>query len=108
MVVHQIDKLEEYVKFSFPGTPQVEFKENGHEHLGPIRRDENDEGVPSPRERPVIKLLAEGKANKEMAAVLELSTRTVEVYRARIMTKLKLHSVGELVRYEVRHNLIEA
>jgi two-component system, chemotaxis family, CheB/CheR fusion protein len=108
MVVHQIDKLEEYVKFSFPGTPQVEFKENGREHPGLIRRDENDEGVPSPRERPVIKLLAEGKANKEMAAVLELSTRTVEVYRARIMTKLKLHSVGELVRYAVRHNLIEA
>jgi len=94
-------------RFSLPGAPRVEF-ENRRGHPDPTKRDENDEGVPSPRERQVIKLLAEGKANKEMAAVLDLSTRTVEAYRARIMTKLKLHSVAELVRYAVRHNLIEA
>jgi DNA-binding CsgD family transcriptional regulator len=94
-------------RFSLPGAPRVEF-EDRRGHPDPTKRDEKDEGVPSPRERQVIKLLAEGKANKEMAAVLDLSTRTVEVYRARIMTKLKLHSVAELVRYAVRHNLIEA
>ena len=95
-------------RFSLPGAPRAEFEEDRRGHPEPSGRDENDGVVPSPRERQVIKLLAEGKANKEMAAVLDLSTRTVEVYRARIMTKLKMHSVAELVRYAVRHNLIEA
>ena len=94
-------------RFSFSGTLRSEFEESRREHSEP-GRDENGERVPSPRERQVIRLLAQGKANKEMAAALDLSTRTVEVYRARIMTKLKLHSVAELVRYAVRHNLVEA
>lgn len=87
---------------------RVEFQEDQREHPEPCRAEENDGRIPSPRERQVIQLLAEGKANKEMAAILELSTRTVEMYRARLMAKLKLHSVAELVRYAVRHNLIEA
>ena len=88
--------------------PRVEFEEDRRGHPEPSRAEENEGCIPSPRERQVIQLLAEGKANKEMAAVLELSTRTVEMYRARLMAKLKLHSVAELVRYAVRHNLIEA
>ena len=94
-------------RFSLIEAPRVEFKDQ-RGHPDSTKKDENDGVVPSPRERQVIKLLAEGKANKEMAAVLDLSIRTVEVYRARIMTKLKLHSVAELVRYAVRHKLIEA
>jgi DNA-binding CsgD family transcriptional regulator len=64
--------------------------------------------LPSPRERQIVQLLAEGKANKEIAAILALSTRTVEIYRARLMKKLDLHSVGELVRYAFRNHLIDA
>jgi DNA-binding CsgD family transcriptional regulator len=63
---------------------------------------------PSPRERQIVGLLAEGKSNKEMAAILNLSTRTVEAYRARVMAKLNLHSVAELVRYAVRNNFTQA
>jgi PAS domain S-box-containing protein len=63
--------------------------------------------APSPRERQIVRLLAEGKANKEIAAILALSTRTVEIYRARLMEKLDLHSVGELVRYAFRHHIVE-
>ena len=88
--------------------PRAEFEEDRREHPEPSRVEENEGCIPSPRERQVIQLLSEGKANKEMAAVLELSTRTVEMYRARLMAKLKLHSVAELVRYAVRHHLIEA
>lgn len=62
---------------------------------------------PSHRELQVMRLLAEGNSNKEIAAVLDLSTRTVETYRARLMVKLHLHSVAELVRYAVRNNLIK-
>ncbi|MFZ0821061.1 MAG: LuxR C-terminal-related transcriptional regulator [Candidatus Acidiferrales bacterium] len=62
---------------------------------------------PSHRELQVIQLLAEGNSNKEVAAVLNLSIRTVETYRARLMFKLHLHSVAELVRYAIRNNLIK-
>jgi len=61
----------------------------------------------SPREREIVQLLAEGRSNKEVAAVLNISTRTVENHRAKVMEKLKLHSLGELVRYAVRNNIVE-
>jgi DNA-binding CsgD family transcriptional regulator/PAS domain-containing protein len=64
-------------------------------------------GTPSFRERQVLLLLAEGKSNKEIASALDLSTRTVESYRARIMQKLGLHSTAALVRYAVRNRLVE-
>jgi DNA-binding CsgD family transcriptional regulator len=60
----------------------------------------------SHRERQVVRFLAEGKSNKEMAGILEISIRTVETYRARTMLKLDLHSIAELVRYAVRNNMI--
>jgi DNA-binding CsgD family transcriptional regulator len=63
---------------------------------------------PSHREMEVVKLLAEGKSNKEIGTILQLSTRTVETYRARIMIKLNVHSVAEVVRYAVRSGLVEA
>ena len=59
------------------------------------------------REREVLQLLAEGKTNKEIAGVLNLSVYTVEAHRGRIMEKLNLHSIGELVRFAVRSGLIE-
>jgi DNA-binding NarL/FixJ family response regulator len=62
----------------------------------------------TPREREVVQLLAEGKSNKEIAALLHISTRTVENHRAKTMEKLKLRSFGELVRYAVRNNIVEA
>ena len=63
---------------------------------------------PTPRERQVLYLLADGKSSKEIGAVLEISTRTVEFYRARIMLKLDLHSTAALVRYAIRNKIVEA
>jgi DNA-binding CsgD family transcriptional regulator len=65
-------------------------------------------GGPSFRERQVLRYLADGKSNKEIGVVLDISTRTVESYRARIMIKLDLHSTAALVRYAIRHKIIEA
>jgi len=62
----------------------------------------------TPREREVVQLLAEGKANKEVATLLNISVKTVETHRTNIMQKLDLHSVSELVRYAIRNNIIEA
>ncbi|MEA5040722.1 MAG: response regulator transcription factor [Clostridiaceae bacterium] len=61
----------------------------------------------SVREREVLQLLAEGKANREIAEALNLSIKTVETHRANIMHKLGLHNIADLVLYAVRNHLIE-
>lgn len=58
------------------------------------------------REKEVLQLLAEGKSNKEVAALLDLSPYTVETHRNRLMQKLNLHNTAELVLYAVRKKLI--
>jgi DNA-binding NarL/FixJ family response regulator len=63
---------------------------------------------PTPREVQIIRLLAEGKANKEIADVLGITIRTVETHRAKIMLKLGLHSLAELIHYAIRHEIFSA
>jgi DNA-binding NarL/FixJ family response regulator len=58
------------------------------------------------REREVLQLLAEGKANKEVATILNLSLYTVETHRGNILQKLNLHSGAELILYAVRKGVI--
>lgn len=60
----------------------------------------------TPREKEIVQLLAEGKSNKEAASALNISVKTVETHRTNIMRKLRFHSVGELVRYAVRNNIV--
>jgi len=60
----------------------------------------------SPREREILQLVAEGKSSKEIAGLLELSVYTVETHRARIMQKLNLRGVPELILYAVRKGII--
>jgi DNA-binding NarL/FixJ family response regulator len=59
----------------------------------------------SDREREVLQLLAEGKSSKEMAARLQLSVKTVETHRSRVMRKLSIHTIAELTKYAVREGL---
>jgi DNA-binding NarL/FixJ family response regulator len=59
------------------------------------------------REREVLKLIAEGNTNQEIADALHLSRKTVESHRANIMRKLDLHDVTELVKYALRTGLIK-
>jgi two-component system response regulator NreC len=61
----------------------------------------------TPRERQVLQLVAEGKTTKEVATLLGLSSKTAESYRARIMEKLGIHQTAGLVRYAIRHGLID-
>jgi len=58
------------------------------------------------REREVLQLLAEGKTNKEVASILNLSLYTVETHRGNILQKLNLHSGAELILYAVRKGVI--
>jgi len=59
------------------------------------------------REREIVQLLAEGKSNKEVAQMLNISIKTAETHRTNIMNKLDLRSITELVRYAVRNNIVE-
>lgn len=58
------------------------------------------------REREILQMVAEGKSNKEVAGLLNISQTTVETHRAHILQKLGLHSVPELILYAVRKGII--
>ena len=60
----------------------------------------------SEREREIFQLIAEGRTNKEIAALLFLSPSTVDTHRSRIMEKLDVHSAAEIVLYAVRKGVI--
>jgi DNA-binding NarL/FixJ family response regulator len=60
------------------------------------------------RERQVITLVAEGNSTKEVAARLGISVKTADCHRTRLMDKLNMHQVANLVRYAIREGLIQA
>ena len=60
----------------------------------------------SPREREVVQLVSEGKASKEVAAILNVTLATAETHRSNILRKLKIHSIAELVLYAVRNEIV--
>ena len=70
------------------------------------RGGEDSYDLLSSREREILQLIAEGKSNKEIAALLNLSLYTVETHRTHILQKLNLHSVPELILYAVRKGII--
>jgi len=71
------------------------------------KQNGQDHAVTS-RERDVVRLLAGGNSNKEVANCLGISIRTAETHRATLMRKLGLESLAALVRYAIRNNIIEA
>lgn len=60
----------------------------------------------SAREREIFQLIAEARSNKEVAALLDISPATVETHRARILQKLDVHNIAEVVLYAVRRGII--
>jgi DNA-binding NarL/FixJ family response regulator len=62
----------------------------------------------TPAERRVVQLLAEGKSNKEVANIQDITVKTAETHRANIMRKLGLRSMCDLVHYAIRNEIIEA
>jgi DNA-binding NarL/FixJ family response regulator len=80
------------------------FLDNG---FRPARGEAPKLPVLTQREGEVIQLLAEGKSSKEVAALLNLSTKTAETHRSNIMRKLGLHSIRDLVVYAIQNNIIQ-
>ena len=66
-----------------------------------------DRDALSPREREVLRLIAEGKSTKEVASVLGISVKTADSHRTRLMEKLDIHEVAGLTRYAIREGLVE-
>jgi DNA-binding CsgD family transcriptional regulator len=59
------------------------------------------------KERQVLLLIADGKRTKEVASILGMSVKTAESHRSRIMEKLDIHDTAGLVRYAIRHSMVE-
>jgi len=73
--------------------------------MGRRRRSKSQAGL-TPREREILQLLAEGRKNRDVGKALNISVKTAETHRARIMAKLGIDSVADLVRYAIRNGLI--
>lgn len=61
----------------------------------------------TPREREIVRLLADGKTSKEAGVALGISTKTAETHRSNVLRKLELHSLAELVRYAIKNKIVE-
>lgn len=80
----------------------------GYLRGGAASGDDHSRDPLTPRQREVVRLLADGKSNKEVASALGISVKTAETHRNNIMQKLELRSFSELVRYAVLHRIVEA
>jgi DNA-binding NarL/FixJ family response regulator len=92
----------------------------GHYYVTPLLRD----GIPdalfhaqqnpselfgqtlTPRQRQVLQLVAEGKSNKEIASILNVSVKTIDFHKAGITEELGLHTTAELTRYAIEHGIV--
>ena len=72
---------------------------------GGSKDDPSAFSVLSPREREVLQLMAEGKINRQIAEILNVSMKTVETHRQQIMNKLEIHNIVELTKYAIREGL---
>jgi DNA-binding NarL/FixJ family response regulator len=72
------------------------------------KRDDTATERLTPREKEIVRLLAEGNSNNEAAQALGLSSRTVETHRAAVIRKLRVNSLAGLIRYAIRNGIVEA
>jgi len=101
---NSFEELVQAVKIVMAGgsfvTPSVQ------EKLRKLQAEGRPATLLSKREREVIKLIAEGRSSKEIARLMDISPRTVDTYRKRLMEKLDLHTLADVVRYAVRTGMI--
>jgi DNA-binding NarL/FixJ family response regulator len=86
-------------------TPLVA-KETVQMYLKPEAQAENLQGRLTPRQREVLQLVAEGHANKEIANILKVTTKTVEFHKYNLMRVLGIRTTAELTQYAMRHGFI--
>ena len=103
-LIHAVEAVSEGKAFFSPAISKMLVEE----YMGQMRERQLEDSYEllTTREREVLQLLAEGKNNKEVAGVLNLSLYTVETHRSNIFQKLNLHSSAELILYAVRKGVI--
>lgn len=108
MAVHLVQAVKDLVNGKISLTPKVsELVLNGFLKRKPESKpQEQAQARPTLREREIIRLLAAGKANKEISAELGITLRTVETYRGRIMMKTGVHSLADLIHYAIREKIV--
>jgi len=105
-LIEAIRSVAEHKPFFTPEISQILFgKFLGAD--GPKKAGTSEQKL-TPREREVVRLLAQSSSNKETAAALGISVRTAETHRATLMRKLGIKSLAGPVRYAIRNNIIEA
>ena len=105
-LVTAIKSLAEHKPFFTSDISQVLFAKFLSGSAG--KKQNAQENTVTSRERDVVRLLAGGNSNKEVANCLGISIRTAETHRATLMRKLGLESLAALVRYAIRNNIIDA
>jgi two-component system, NarL family, response regulator NreC len=105
-LVAAIKSLAEHRPFFTPEISQILFRKFFSVCAG--KKQSGPEHSLTEREREIVRLLAEGHSNKQVANCLGVSIRTAETHRATLMRKLDLDSLAALVRYAIRNSLIEA
>jgi DNA-binding NarL/FixJ family response regulator len=81
--------------------------ETDHRSFGEDQRAGSSPRDISPRELEVLKLLALGRSNKEVATALDLSVKTVDAHRSNIMRKLNFRTYSDLIQFAIRHQIVE-
>ena len=104
-LVAAIKSLAEHKPFFTPEISQILFAK--FFSAGIRKNQSGPEHSLTTREREIVRLLAEGHSNKEVASHLGISIRTTETHRASLMRKLNLASLAALVRFAIRNNIIE-
>jgi DNA-binding NarL/FixJ family response regulator len=106
LLVKAIQSLSEHKAFFTNKVSEVLFADILNRNGARPHAAENGKRI-TMREREIVQLVAEGKNNKEIAGLLGISVRTAETHRASVMRKLSLDSLASLVRYAIRHKMIE-
>jgi DNA-binding NarL/FixJ family response regulator len=107
-VEHLADAVKSAAQHRFYLTPHSHIALQATKAPSPKRSSARTSKNLTSRERDVVQLLAEGKSNKEAAAILGLSVKTIKTHRAASMRKLKLAGTSDLVRYAIRTKIIQA
>src|ERR1700739_1516907 len=95
--IHQVLRGQVYLSPGISGSVMAAYKSKTEIAADPL----------TSRERQVLQLIAEGKSTKDVAALLGVSVKTAESHRSRLMQKLDIHETASLVRYAVKHGLVQ-
>jgi two-component system, NarL family, response regulator NreC len=95
--IHQVLRGQVYLSPGISGSVMAAYKSKTEIATDPL----------TSRERQVLQLIAEGKSTKDVAALLGVSVKTAESHRSRLMQKLDIHETASLVRYAVKHGLVQ-